>query len=476
MYRLLNRRRRTVAALVAAVVSGSVLATVPASAAVGGPGLGDPYFPDDGNSGYDVSHYDVRVSYDPAHTDRLDGDTTVTARALTRLDRFSLDLKGFTVASVKVNGAPAKAFSRAGAHELVITPVRPVAKGSTFEVRVEYAGRPDPEGWHTLETGGANVAGEPHSATSWYPSNDHPSDKATFALTATVPDGWTAIGNGLPGPESVKDGRRTFRWFEDRPMATYLSTVAIDRFTVHRGRTAAGTPVITAYSPDAVIDADAEAQQTEILDFLAAKFGPYPFSSAGAIVVGASKEPNDGPLALETQSRPTYGSMLFDASMVHENTHQWFGDSVSFKDWRDGCVAECFAQYAGQLWEEHKGADLDQGYYRSEVEEYRNDPSFWSVKLYDPGPGKELDGALYFKGSLMLHALRRTVGDEAFFRTLRTWTRDHAYGNASFRQFETLAAKVSGKDLKGFFTAWADGTVIPPHKYLYPGTLGTPAR
>lgn len=111
MYRLLNRRRRTVAALVAAVVSGSVLATVPASAAIGGPGLGDPYFPDDGNSGYDVSHYDVRVSYDPAHTDRLDGDTTVTARALTRLDRFSLDLKGFTVASVKVNGAPAKAFS-----------------------------------------------------------------------------------------------------------------------------------------------------------------------------------------------------------------------------------------------------------------------------------------------------------------------------------------------------------------------------
>ncbi|MFB7009650.1 MULTISPECIES: M1 family metallopeptidase [unclassified Streptomyces] len=471
---LLNRRRRAAVALVAAVVT-TALTALPASAAIGGPGVGDPYFPDDGNSGYDVSHYDVRIAYDPARTGHLDGDTTVTARALTGLDRFSLDLKGFTVASVTVNGTPAKAFSRDGAHELVVTPAIPVVKGTTFEVRVVYAGAPDAEGWHTLKTGGAYVSGEPHAATSWYPANDHPSDKATFALTATVPDGWTAVGNGLPGPVTAKDGRKTFRWFEDKPLATYLSTVAIDRFTVHRGKTAAGTPVITAYSPDAVIDPAAEAEQTDILDFLTAKFGPYPFSSAGAIVVGATKEPTGGPLALETQSRPTYGAgMLFDASVVHENAHQWFGDSVSFKDWRDGCAAECFAQYAGQLWEEHKGADLDQDYYRSEIEDYRGDPSFWSTRLYDPGPGKELDSALYFKGSLMLHALRRTVSDEAFFRTLRTWTRDHAYGNASFRQFEALAAKVSGKDLKGFFGAWVDGTVIPPAKYLYPGSLGSP--
>ncbi|WP_335933529.1 M1 family metallopeptidase [Streptomyces sp. PTD5-9] len=472
MRRLPNRPRRTATALAAAVVSAVVLTAVPASAATGGPGVGDPYFPDDGNPGYDVSHYDVRIGYDPARTDRLDGDTTVTARALTGLDRFGLDLKGFTVASVAVNGAPAKTFSRTGAHKLVITPARPIAKGTTFTVRVRYAGKPDAEGWHTLKNGGAYVSGEPHSATSWYPANDHPSDKATFALTATVPDGWKVIGNGRPGPETVANGARTFRWSEDSPMATYLSTVAIDRFTVHRGTTAAGTPVITAYSPDVDIDPAAEAEQTEILDFLATKFGPYPFSSAGAIVVGATKEPTDGPVALETQSRPTYGATLFDGSVVHENAHQWFGDSVSFKDWRDGCLAECFAQYAGQLWEEHKGADLDTGFYRSEVEDNRNDPSFWSVRLYDPGPGRELDSALYFKGSLMLHALRRTVGDEAFFTTLRTWTHDHAYGNASFRQFEALAAKVSGKDLKGFFGAWADGTVIPPEKYLYPGGLG----
>ncbi len=79
-----------------------------------------------------------------------------------------------------------------------------MAKGASFAVRVTYAGTPDAEGRHTLANGGANASGEPHSATSWYPSNDHPSDKATFALTATVPDRWTTIGNGLPGPTSTE--------------------------------------------------------------------------------------------------------------------------------------------------------------------------------------------------------------------------------------------------------------------------------
>jgi aminopeptidase N len=467
MRRPLSRRRGTTAVLTTTTALALALTAVPASAATG---IGDPYFPDDGNSGYDVTHYDVRIAYDPARTDHLDGDTTVTARAVGALDRFTLDLKGFEVASVTVNGAPAKSFSRSGAHKLAVVPAHRVADGATFAVRVKYAGKPDAEGWHTLKNGGADVAGEPHSATSWYPSNDHPSDKATFALTATVPEGWTAIGNGLPGPTTTEGGRTTFRWHEDKPMVTYASTVAIDKFTVHRTKMPDGTPVITAYSPSAVIDAATEAQQGDILTFLASKFGPYPFSSAGAIVIDGTVD-NDGASALETQSRPTYHYALYDVSAAHEITHQWFGDSVSITDWRDGCLNECFAQYANQLWEEHNGSKIDTSFYAALIDENKDDPSYWSTKLYDPGPGKELDPALYDKGSLMLHALRRTVGDDAFFDTLRRWTRDHAYGNASFPQFEALAAEVSGKDLKGFFDAWAHGTTIPPKQYLYPGGL-----
>ncbi|MFE3198467.1 M1 family aminopeptidase [Embleya sp. NPDC059237] len=126
----------------------------------------------------------------------------------------------------------------------------------------------------------------------------------------------------------------------------------------------------------------------------------------------------------------------FDSLLVHECTHQWFGNGVSFTDWRDGCLAECVAQYANQLWDEHVGADLDTGFYPYMFEESRNDPRFWSTKLYDPGRGRELDGGLYFKGSMKMHALCRTTGDTAFF------------------------------------DAWAHGTTALADKYLYPGTLG----
>lgn len=467
------KHRHRITPVAAAVAAGIVFTTVPASAVPGGPGVGDPYFPDDGNSGYDVSQYDVHVHYDPARPRYLEGDTTVQAVATGDLDRLHLDLEGFQVTAVTVDGTPARAVSREGAHELVVTPAKPIAKNAKFAVRVRYSGETVGKGWHTLKNGGANASGEPHSATAWYPANDHPSDKASFRLTATVPDGWTVIGNGRPGATTTKQGTKTFRWYEDRPMATYLSTIAIDKFTVRNSKLSDGSPVINAYSPGADIDPKNEALLPEVIDFLASKFGPYPFSSAGAIVIMGDDDTETIP-ALETQSRPTYQGGFFDASMVHENAHQWFGNSVSFSDWRDGCAAECFAQYAVQLWYEKKdGSDLDKGFYVSMLESSKADPEFWKTKLYDPGQGRELDVALYDKGSMMLHALRRTVGDDAFFGTLKRWQRDHRYGNASWRQFEALAGKVSGKDLTGFFTAWVDGTTVPEKKYLLPGSLGS---
>ncbi|MFG2192446.1 M1 family aminopeptidase [Streptomyces sp. NPDC048639] len=105
------------------------------------------------------------------------------------------------------------------------------------------------------------------------------------------------------------------------------------------------------------------------------------------------------------------------------------------------------------------------------MEDVKDEPEYWSTRIYDAGKGKELDSALYDKGSLMMHALRRTVGDRDFFAILKRWTRDNAYSNASWLQFERLAAEVSGKDLKGFFDAWAHGTKVPPDTYLYPGDL-----
>jgi len=434
----------------------------------GAPGLGDPYLPMSGNGGYDVSHYDVTVGVDPSQPDHFTGDTTVKATATQNLSRFDLDLQGFSIDAVTVNGVPATRIAREGEHEVVITPADTIRQGARFDVRVRYSGAPVGKSWHKLVGGGIDVQGEPESATAWFPSNDHPSDKATFSLTAIVPDGWTVIGNGLPGPTTRGNGRTTFRWHEDHPMVTYASTMAIDKMTVHTSTLPDGTPIINAYGQNTQIIEDSEQVLPEIIQFLSSKFGPYPFESTGSIVV--DPEPTDEDfLFVETQTRPTYASAFFDVSAVHELAHQWFGDNVSFTDWRDGCIAECFAQYAGQLWDEYKnGADPDESY-RSIISDEKTDPEFWSVPLYDSG--QELPEALYERGPLMLHALRRLLGDHIFFALLQDFQRTYRDGNASWPDFENFAQSHSGRDLTGFFHAWAHSTKIPAGPYLYPGTL-----
>ena len=255
--------------------------TAPAEAAPGADGVGDPYYPKDGNGGYDVAAYHVSISYDPKSR-RLDGDTEITAKATGELDRFNLDLHGLKVSAVQVAGKAAK-FEQTGEHELVITPAAAVADGAEFTTRVKYAGTPKStekgtlgvNGWQISQSGGAFAAGEPHSATSWFPANDTPRDKATFALDARVPNGWSVISNGREKPATRgSDGWTTFHWEEPTRLATYLTTIGIDKWTFKRSTLPGGTPVVSAYAPGAEDKQAIESRLPEVLEFLSSKFGP----------------------------------------------------------------------------------------------------------------------------------------------------------------------------------------------------------
>nr|WP_042198278.1 M1 family metallopeptidase [Kibdelosporangium sp. MJ126-NF4]CEL23309.1 putative metallopeptidase [Kibdelosporangium sp. MJ126-NF4]CTQ94471.1 putative metallopeptidase [Kibdelosporangium sp. MJ126-NF4] len=435
-------------------------------------GVGDPYYPNDGNGGYDVADYNVSIGYDPA-AGILDGDTTVTARATAQLDKFHLDLVGFDVAGVDVDDKPAK-FSREGEHELVITPSAPVAKDAQFKARVRYKGKPElkddgqlgTNGWQKSKSGGAFVAGEPHSATFWFPANDHPRDKAKFRLTARVPSGWSVVSNGREEPSTTDNGWTTFRWVEETRLATYLTTVGIDKWTFERSALADGTPVVSAYAPGVEDKKQLESRLPEILDFLVSKFGPYPQKAAGGIYLN-----EDIGFSLETQGRPIYAKWTNLETVVHENAHQWFGDSVSVDTWADICLNECFASYSQWLWAEAKDnkQNLDQRY-RSAIDKVRTRESYWANKLYGMGQGKEFHG-VYDKGILAMHALRRQIGDDAFNRVLKEWPAAHKDGNASWPQFEEFVQKIAGQDLRGFYDAWFRGDRIPADQYLYPGSL-----
>jgi aminopeptidase N len=437
---------------------------------VGADGIGDPYYPQDGNGGYDVTAYEVGISYDPAGRE-LTGDTVVKATATADLTRFNLDLTGFDVSAVEVDGAAAE-HTREGEQELVITPAAPLRTGQEFAVRVRYAGEPKNEqdgplgagGWQISKSGGAFAAGEPHSASSWFPVNDHPRDKATFALSARVPDGWSVISNGVEEPPVAEGGWTTYRWVEPNRVATYLTTIGIDKWTFERSELADGTPVVNAYAPGTEDKKAVQARMPQILDFLVAEYGPYPQSAAGGIYLNENIA-----FSLETQGRPIYAKWAEVDVVVHELAHQWWGNSVSVDTWADICLNECFASYAMWQWDEHQGEDID-ARYRTQVARNFDRARYWNRKLVDMGAGNEFT-AVYDKGQLALHALRRKIGEPAWDEVTRGWLSTHADGNASWSRFEDLVAATAGEDVRPFLDAWFRQPSRPADEHLYPGPL-----
>jgi aminopeptidase N len=484
------RRTRVIlaAALLAMALVGTAL--VPAGAATGpsgggdfrpgAPGVGDEYFPLYGNGGYDVAHYLLKVSYDPA-TDRLVGVATITARATQDLSRFNLDFVGLTVRSIKVDGRAAS-WSRTD-HELQVTPAHGLREGRRFTTVVRYDGVPITQELvvgpgFTLEAGfmhtddGAVVAGQPEVAASWFPVNDHPIDKAAYTFVVTAPAGLEVVANGRLLGRKRHGGQATWLWQAREPMASYLATVDIGQFDTRRYRTGDGLWMYDALDPDLFAEpSDPEdpasptfgaiaegslARQGEIIDFLERRFSPYPFSTGGGIV----DDYDNLWFALETQTRPVYSKYFFtspasgDSVVVHELAHQWFGDSVALAEWKHIWLNEGFATYAEWMWSEEEGLGTTQEIFDAYYSGIPADDPFWDVVIGDPGPERLFDIAVYVRGAMAVHALRTEVGDRDFFRILRAWTTRRAGGHGTIPQFISLAERISGEQLDELFRVW----------------------
>jgi aminopeptidase N len=420
----------------------------------GSSGLGDPFFPLAGNGGYDVSHYALRLSYEP-RTHRLVGSATISATGTQNLSRFDLDLRGFDVSRLTVNGKAAS-FKRAG-QELVITPQAGLPAGLPFTVTVDYAGEPqvvtDPdgsiEGWVPTDDG-AFVVGEPQGSPAWYPVNDNPRDKATFDFSVSVPSGLKVVANGVLASAVSAGGHTTFVWRETRPMAPYLATATLGRFDLTEYRLPSGLPVYIAVDPT-LSSAKVLDKLPAIVDFYSSIYGPYPFDAVGAIVDDAK---NVG-YSLETQTKPVFDRVPDEATLAHELSHMWYGDSVTLTRWPDIWLHEGFATWSEWIWSEHDGRKSAHQWFENLYNTPAQDTAFWTPPPGNPGSPENLfNGTIYNRGGMTLQALREKIGDAPFFRIMRRWAAQHQYGNVTTRQFIDLAERESGQDLGHFFDVW----------------------
>jgi aminopeptidase N len=462
-------RRPLVVAGTVLALTWPVLVVTPALADPYDPGStsgGDPYFPAAGNGGYDVGHYDLTLAFDPV-SGRLDGTAVVTLTATADLDSFSLDLRGLAATSVAVDGEGAEfeqqppdgATGRGG--ELVVRARPALEAGTTHEVTVVYGGAPgqpvDSAGalyGFVSFPDGAFVANEPEGASTWYPVNDVPTDKATYDFRITVPEGKTAIANGEPvGTPTTADGRTTFRWRATDPMASYLATASVGDYVMTTQTGPGGLPILDFVERDltAANRATTEASlalQPEMMEFFGGLYGPYPFTSFGAIV-----DDDSVGYALETQTRPIYSGVASESTVAHELAHQWLGDSVTPETWRDLWLNEGFATYSSWMWGEFRGGPTAQQRF-DEVYATPADDPLWAVPSGDPGPADLFAPAVYARGAAALHALRGGIGEQAFGTLLRRWATENAGGNVSTPDLIALAEEVSGQQLDAFFETW----------------------
>ena len=443
-------RGRLGASLLAIVVASAI--AVPAAAAdftPGAAGVGDPFFPKAGNGGYDVSHYDLKLRYQPSER-RLTATAILTATATHDLSRFDLDYRGPRIVSVNV-GTDRAQFSRDG-QELVITPAAGIPTGSQFIVSVSYRGEAhnliDPDGsadgWIPTDDG-VIALGEPQGAPTWFPCNDTPTDKATYRISIKAPKRLKAISNGKL---TIHNPDGTWTWVADDPMATYLATVNIGRFRLHRSR-AAGVPSYVAVDPR---EAKASKRPLRaipgILKLFNRLYGPYPFGQVGAIVDHAPKVG----YALETQTRPTFDVAPNAVLIAHELSHQYFGDSVSITAWPQIWLNEGFATWSQWRYSQSIGGASPAHRLKRLKRTPTSETTLWNPPpAVIPKPAQLFALSVYVRGAMALEALRQRVGNGDFYATMRAWVATHRNGNATIDEFIALAESTSGEDLGALF-------------------------
>lgn len=421
----------------------------------------DPYTSVDYNLGFDVTHYALDLTY-RVEPNALSGEATLSITvADDPIDRFTLDL-ALVARRVETKGGPRVAKFRVSGGKLRIQLADAAPAGSQFTLTIKYGGNPRPIespwgeiGWEETESGSL-VASQPNGAPSWFPCDDTPCAKATYDMTLTVDNPFTVVANGeLVSRRTAGASASRWHFSATEPMATYLVTVQIGEFaTLRLGRNT------TAFAPAELLpQVEREfAHQQDMLDFFEQTFGDYPFDDYRVVITSDDLE-----IPLEAQGLSIFGANhvrsegVFQRLIAHELAHQWFGNSVGIGEWRDIWLNEGFACYCEWLWAEHAGGISAHAAARNHygvLARKRKD-----LLLADPGTQDMFDDRVYKRGALTIHAVRRALGDDAFFRAVRDYV---AAGRHSVVTPEDLISRWQAEDdVDNLVDAWLNHTALP---------------
>ncbi|MFC7402058.1 M1 family metallopeptidase [Citricoccus sp. GCM10030269] len=441
------------------------------------PAIPDPYLPGSGTVDFTVGHYDLTLEVKLA-ANRVAGRARLEGTVLRAVKRIELDLHALSVSKVVATGHRGSvkvAKTSVRRDRLVIDFGGTLDAGTALTLDITYSGVPRLRrspwgeiGWEEL-TDGVLVAAQPHGAATWFPCVDHPSVKSTYHLTVRTDAGYLPVCNGLPTGHRRRSSGEEWTWELHDPAPSYLITVQIGRYQIEaiadqHERPASGAdseraPLFLAVSRGLRDRAHSVlAVQTAMMDCFSRHYGPYPFDRYTAVVTDDDLE-----IPLEAASLSIFGANHLHQSwdserlVAHELAHQWFGNALTLRQWKDIWLHEGFACYSEWLWSEESDRSTQSTHAERAWRVLSQRPQ--DLVVADPGPEHMFDDRIYQRGALTLYALRCALGSEVFSGLLRCWVAEHRHGTVDTEMF--LQAADVHAEAAGHAAGFATDVVSP---------------
>ncbi len=419
--------------------------------------------------------------------ERARGTATIRLRALRDLPSVRFDAVDFDVRAVTVarNGGPAHEadFINDG-ESITVLFDRALKRGEEAVVTIAYSVTKPKQGLHFFHPTVSDPdtpyqvwsQGESIENRYWVPCFDHPNEMQTTEMIVTVEEGYEAVSNGrLISKKDNGDGTVTFHWLQDQPHVAYLITLVVGKFHVAK-ETWRGKPVLYYVPPDKKEMVQRTFEHTvDLLEYFSNRIGvEYPWDKYAQI---CAEQFGGG---MENTSATTLGSWILhderahldysaDGLIAHEMAHQWFGDLVTCRDWAHVWLNEGFASFMEPVWyEHHLGKDeYDYAIYQDMQAAIRGGKKRPIVDRFYEDPDDMFDSRAYPKGSSVLHMLRRRVGDELFWTSVRTYLTRYAHQPVETWQFRRVFEEVTGRSLERFFYDWTERPGAPELEFRF---------
>jgi aminopeptidase N len=415
----------------------------------------------------DVTHYQFSLRLNDS-TDIIEGTAEITVKFRGAVRSFSFDLKNPTTAGkgmevTEVNlKKPGFSWDHSG-NKLRITLAGPAAGNSELKVTINWKGVPaDGLIISKNKFGDRTFFADhwPDRASFYLPVVNHPSDKATVEFKITAPSHYKVVGSGyLVEERTVTNGFTLTHWKEDVPLAVKVMAFAAAPFAVQLAGTQGNIPVTTwVFEKNAKEGFNDYAVALKPLAFYDSIIGPYPYEKLANVqsktIFGGLE--NAGCIFYSENS--VTGQGRAENLIAHEIAHQWFGNSVTEKDWHHIWLSEGFATYMTSVYLEKRYGEL-------KLRESMRSARDRVLRALERNPGPVIDTTItdlmkllsansYQKGSWVLHMLRNKLGDEVFWKGMRLYYERFRDGNALTSDLENVMEEVSRSELGDFFHEW----------------------